>query len=311
MTIIDYIRKKAESMFFVDNWKVAVVRSSITSFLDDQQGEAVDLPIFSNDTLRCAADPFGLEVDGDLYVLFEEYNYRTRLGHISYVKLDGDDNIVDYGTAIKESFHMSYPYIVEEGQEIYCVPETSNAGGLFLYRAVEFPGKWVREKLLIDELECIDASVFNYGNSWWIISTASKDNGFNRDLYIFYSDSLKGPWRQHSGNPVKSDVSSARPGGTPFVHNGVLYRPAQNSMESYGHNIVINRVTELTRDGFAEEEFQIIGPSVGPQLRDGLHTLSSVNDNITLLDSMEKLFVPKVFFYKLFHKLKRHNERVY
>ena len=62
------------------------------------------------------------------------------------------------------------------------------------------------------------------------------------DLHIWWSDDLFGQWRPHAANPVKIDARSARPAGTPFVHAGTLYRPAQDCSHTYGGAVAICRV---------------------------------------------------------------------
>ncbi len=47
-------------------------------------------------------------------------------------------------------------------------------------------------------------------------------------------EGLEGPWEPHRRNPVKCDVRGSRPAGTPFVHGGELYRPAQDGSKRYG-----------------------------------------------------------------------------
>ena len=103
-----------------------------------------------------------------------------------------------------------------------------------------------------------------------------------------------GPWRAHPGNPVKVDIRSARPGGTPFVQDGVLYRPAQDCSRTYGGRIIINRVLTLTPLAFREEAFVPVDPEHAGPYPSGLHTLCEVG-NTTLIDGRRFVFVPAEF----------------
>ena len=96
----------------------------------------------------------------------------------------------------------------------------------------------------------------------------------------------------HAANPVKLDVRSARPAGTPFVHNGHLYRPAQDCSGSYGGKTVINRVIRLTPTEFEEEQVAVIKPYKNSPYPDGIHTIS-VAGNMTIIDGAKKVFVGK------------------
>ena len=93
-------------------------------------------------------------------------------------------------------------------------------------------------------------------------------------------------------NPVKSDIRSSRPGGTPFVVDGVLHRPSQDDSRVYGGRLVINRVVELTPDRFGEEPVRAVGPD--PAYPDGLHTLSAAGRR-TLVDGNHRHLVPDAF----------------
>src|SRR5439155_16783323 len=115
---------------------------------------------------------------------------------------------------------------------------------------------------------------------WWLACTR-RDVGENMPLFVWHARSLEGPWEPHALNPVKADIRSSRPAGTPFVHRDILYRPAQDSSRMYGGGIVINRVLRLTPTEFKEEPAAAVEPfSEGP-FPDGIHTLSAVGE-ITL-----------------------------
>lgn len=99
---------------------------------------------------------------------------------------------------------------------------------------------------------------------------------------MWFAPSLDGPWQPHPLNPVKSEVTSSRPAGTPFVHDGRLFRPAQDDSGSYGRAMVINEVLRLTPEAFDEVVATRLGP-FGSGRPLGPHTLSAAGDR-TLLD---------------------------
>jgi hypothetical protein len=68
---------------------------------------------------------------------------------------------------------------------------------------------------------------------------------------------------EHENNPVKTDVRSARPGGTPHIDGEKLFRPAQYCAGEYGKKIVVSEVTKLTRTTFFEQKAYEIEPSLG------------------------------------------------
>ena len=98
------------------------------------------------------------------------------------------------------------------------------------------------------------------------------------------------PWFPHSKQPVKTDIQSSRPGGTPFIHEGKLYRPAQDCSRVYGGRVVINQITALSPNDFEEKTAAIVEPDKHGPYPDGLHTLSALGD-ITLVDSKREKFI--------------------
>jgi hypothetical protein len=123
-------------------------------------------------------------------------------------------------------------------------------------------------------------------------------------LFIYHADQFEGPWQPHQNNPVKSDVRSSRPGGTPFMLHGKLYRPAQDCSVSYGSAIAINEITELTENSFAEKTVRRIEPRAEWKFNKGLHTFSIVADNI-LIDAKRYAFNFDNFKHILARKIKR------
>ena len=109
----------------------------------------------------------------------------------------------------------------------------------------------------------------------------------NTELHLFYSETYDGPWTAHPLNPVKSNIRSARPAGTPFVHEGKLYRPSQDCASHYGSAITVNEVLVMTETEFREAEAFRVEPLADSAYPYGLHTLSQVGD-ATLIDGARK-----------------------
>ena len=65
-----------------------------------------------------------------------------------------------------------------------------------------------------------------------------------------------------------------------------LYRPAQNSSGRYGYGMSINRITQLDRQTFREEEVSTVLPNWNKNLI-GTHTISMAGD-LTVIDCLVK-----------------------
>jgi hypothetical protein len=111
----------------------------------------------------------------------------------------------------------------------------------------------------------------------------------NEALRIWHAPALTGPWTPHARDPVKVDRSSSRPAGTPFVRDGVLYRPGQDCSLRYGGRVVLNRVDTLTPERYTETPVAAVEPFAAAGFPAGLHTLSAVGAR-TLVDGNARRF---------------------
>ena len=288
------IVRKFQEMFRSEQWNIGIVEQPIHQFLEGGPCSGVKwLPTPVRQ--RYFADPFGLASGSRLTVLAEDWDYRAGKGCVSAVEFDGEWGHPEQVMA--RPVHMSYPYLLQDGGDIYCIPETHQAREVALLKADSFPSQWRRVATLIRDFAAVDATVFQHNGRWWLLCTDFDADSLST-LHAWYSPRLLGPWRPHAGNPIKVDVRSSRPAGTPFVHNGSLYRPAQDCSDSYGAAIAINRIRRLTPDDFAEETVAVIEPERKGGFPSGLHTLASV-ENMTLVDGKRSVFVPEVFFDSL------------
>ena len=264
--------------FKLESWNLGVIDCPISDFLSNSHRPPVKWCGHVSDSIFLA-DPFGFEVDGLRYVLHEEFDYAAWRGSISSFSFDGNTWQEVSRDALGASGHSSYPFIIRSGDEIYCMPESYEAREVALYKFVT-PTKWERVATLISDLAAIDSSVFQHDGLWWLTCT-DQEAGSNDKLLLWYASDLFGPWRPHAANPVKLDVRSSRPAGTPFVHNGRLYRPAQDCSRVYGGRIVINEITRLTTEEFEEQPVSYVEPT--EPFAAGVHTISALG-NMTIVD---------------------------
>jgi hypothetical protein len=270
-----------------EHWYPGLVRRPIASFLAGSEYHVEWLP--RSAAGRYAADPFGCAANGEVYAFCEEYDFLDKRGFLSVAALPrpGGDPFV-FTPIMRTAHHLSYPYIIEYDGAIYCLPEASESGEVALYRARRFPFEWEKTAVLLAGFGGVDNTVVRHLDRWWMFCTSREAP--NRELYIWFADKLEGPWSGHARNPVKCDVRSSRCAGTPFVENGILYRPAQDCAGSYGRRVVINAVRELTPSRFKEETVAYVAPNRRGPNPDGVHTLSAVG-SWTLIDGKCRRFV--------------------
>jgi hypothetical protein len=157
--------------------------------------------------------------------------------------------------------------------------------------------------VLLRDFAALDATVIRHNGRWWLFCTCQDDLPECK-LFLWHAPDLLGPWEPHALAPVKCDVRCSRPGGTPFVHQGELYRPTQDSSAGYGSALSINRVLRLTPEEFEEETVAHIRPPANGLYRDGIHTLSAVG-GMTVLDGKRMTPVTGLALRRLLYKLKR------
>jgi len=208
-----------------------------------------------------AADPFVIEADGETYVFFEDDSKRGP-ATISYVRLDrGGLRDGAPATALERPYHLSYPFVFRHAGGIFMIPESSENRTIELYRADAFPSSWTLERVLLEDIRALDATLVDVdGRLWLFVSVAEPGAAPNDELHLFSADSLEGPWEPHPANPVVSDVRSARPAGRIFRHAGDLIRPSQDCSRRYGYAVVFNRIDVLTDDDYVESPIGRIDP---------------------------------------------------
>jgi hypothetical protein len=294
------------SMLFSEDWNVGIVEAPIASFLDPQFIPKIAWLPRQHGRARFVADPFAIPSAKGLTLLVEEFDNDRYQGFLSTIAWVPGGPVPPPRTILDERKHMSYPFPVEHDGDLFVIPETSSKREVALYRLDLSAGTCVRARLLISDFAGLDATVVHHDSMWWLFCT-SKDELPECKLYLYYSDDLLGPWIPHGLNPVKCDARSSRPGGTPFVADGKLYRPAQDASNGYGGALTINLVTVLTRDQFEEQPIRSLGPIPGSPYPDGLHTLSAAGSR-TLIDGKRLVFTPERISRRVLHKMRRIRE---
>jgi len=266
------LRRATEARLTVGQWQLAYRFAGAEPWSGSLEGFHRLVPPVD----RFWADPFPITVDGRHYIFFEELPFAAGKGHISVVEVDAAGNASEPRRVLERDYHLSYPFLVEDGQ-LYMIPETASNRTVEIYRCVQFPHRWKLERVLLHDLWCADATLHRDGDRWWMFASCCVDGGeMNDELNLFHAESLLGDWKPHRRNPVRSDVRGARPAGRIFAQDGALYRPGQVCTPIYGAAIALNRITRLDEHGYAEEEVRRIA-AAGPGLI-GMHTINRAGE---------------------------------
>lgn len=224
---------------------------------------------------RIWADPFIVEDAGKTFVFFEEMLFSEKRGRISVGEWTGKE-LKNTRAVLSAGHHLSYPQVFTHAGTRWLTAEAASSGKLTAYRCVKWPDEW-EPCAVVSERPILDPSVFLHGGRWWLFGNLAAGPGAKADddLHLFFSDDpLANNWTPHPLNPVVSDARHARGAGRPYVHNGKLYRPAQDCAGGYGRKVVLREITTLTPDDFAEKTVETLAPEeLGPHAI-ALHTLN-------------------------------------
>jgi hypothetical protein len=227
---------------------------------------------------RFYADPFPVTWQGRTFVFFEDLDHRVGKGIISAVEFDGAGPVGNVIPVLEESWHLSYPFLIERDGELWMIPESSEHRDVPLYRCVRFPDKWERHSTLLSGLELADATITRHnGINYLFGAWRDGTGGYSDTLAIFYAEHLFGPWLPHSSNPVLVDRASTRPAGNFATLNGKLWRPVQDCADGYGSGLGLAEIVELTPTTYRQVVRHSIRPGPAWPGRK-VHTLNRCGD---------------------------------
>jgi hypothetical protein len=229
-------------------WFVAWRFDPIYTLLDRR---SAIFSVLADDGNRYYADPFPFRRNGQDFVFVEEFFYASGRGCISVASIK-DGVASTPRPVLEEPHHLSYPFIFEHDNEVWMIPESGEARGVYLYRAEQFPYRWKREACLIDGIEAYDATLLHHTGRVWLFVCERIWNSSSWDiLSLFHADSLTGPWLP-AHNPVLVDATMSRPAGAIIQRHGHQIRPAQDCSREYGGAVPLCRVDRLEPDDFSQ-----------------------------------------------------------
>ncbi len=239
------------------------------------------------------ADPFVWTKEGRTVCFVEDFDYTQNIAWISAVEIFEDNSYKILGDVIKEPFHMSFPYLFEYENELYMIPETTQAKSIRLYKCTEFPMKWEFQHELMKDVHTADTMVFPHDGKWWMLTNLSTPGNEDQaaQLFAFYNDSpLSTSWTPHKQNPVVFDSDCGRNGGILFTENGTPVRGRQKqAFNIYGAALSIAKIERLDENRYEEE----LIANIKPDFFEGLSATHHIHaqGNVTVYDFMryEKL----------------------
>lgn len=254
----------------IETWSIAYRKRKPGLLFEDSSG----FKVIDNGHKGWYADPFLFDYEGKTYLFAEFFSYDIGRGVLVYAVYDDEkDCFSDFKEIIREDYHLSYPFVFTGNDgNIYMMPESNEANELYLYRAVSFPAKWEKHKVILDSIKVVDTTPFEYNDKHYAFSLELDDNML---LLEFDSDySIKD--KTHLSN----DMSFARAGGRVFDHNGKQIYVAQDCKEDYGKAINLIEF-DLKDKCFNHNLIKTINPGnvelINAKKSSGIHTYNFSN----------------------------------
>ncbi len=238
------------------------------------------------------ADPFLRVHGGRVYCFVEDYVYATNRAHISVLEITKAD-VKCLGVALREAFHLSFPFLFEYGGNLYMCPETSESNQIRIYKCDEFPLRWSLDSIAIDGISAADSMFFEHRGRWWLLTSIDRAglNDHCSELCLFYApDPLGGAWTPHPMNPLYIDTDMGRNAGL-IVDGGRIYRAAQRQgFDQYGEGLALYEIIELDETRYSERKVTDIRHDY-LQRSLGSHHISSTG-GVTVVDFKTHCFAP-------------------
>lgn len=264
------------------DWNIGLLHQPIRVLLDEQASMNVRwFPPPSSGKGRM--EPFGyLAADGELNVLYHKVDGNTGGSSIARLR-PKPDNILKRSRAMLEvERDHAYPYVVLVNGAPHVLRTVRSEGTTDLYRVNDANDGLDPVSVLLD-VALHSPTLFEHEGRWWLMGTQEPLR--DAALYMYHGASPTGPFAPHLLNPVKCDVRSARPAGTPFSHEGVLWRPALDVSDPQRPAVVLNKLLSLSPEAFAEEPGRMLEGFTSTAYGRGVRTLCAMGE-VTLVDGL-------------------------
>lgn len=232
------------------------------------------------------ADPFLFVKNEKLYLFYESKDFFSP-GVIMMTCTADLKNWSKPVVVLKESFHLSYPWVFEEEGKIYMIPETGSDKSIRLYEAAnddltEF--KLVK-KLLEQHKDMVcrigygDTSIYKKEGKYYLMTMLQHEEPVNI-LELYVSDALEGPYIPHPCSPIAKDNKIGRDAGCWLELGGKLLRFSQDCVHRYGDNVNVSVINKLTPTEYEEYLVQEkIIPTDVPFYKEGGHQFNVTKFN--------------------------------
>lgn len=287
------LAKLLAKCFRLEQWGIGWAQADIMEFID--QPQSIFFQWFApRDPRTFLADPFIVRIQGRPFILAEKL---VRGSHGQIVLMDPEDPEKER-LLLSKRWHLSYPFIVRDGDTQWIVPEQGASNSVGFYRW-EADGRLSEEASHgLPDCDALDSTFLFHEGRWWMFSTRMHGASPHGPLLLHFANRLTGPYEPHPANPIQTDLARSRPAGRIISRNGRLIRPAQDCSGTYGAAIVLNEITRLTPEAYEEQVIARIEPKhIQGAFPDGSHHIDHAEGWI-VIDSKRFVWHPLAWWYK-------------
>ncbi len=189
------------------------------------------------------ADPF-YAPNGDLLV--EALSARSGRGELHRIGTAGSAKLsVNPG-------HHSYPAMVEEAGQWYCVPEIAQWSGPVAYRIVGDSLEPAATLQIEGSPRLTDPTFLRHDSKLYLLGNVASEG--SNVLRLWSADGLFAPFTEHPSSPVRISPRGGRMGGNIIADGKRLVRVGQDFTRDYGDGLILFEIDELTPETYREHE---------------------------------------------------------
>lgn len=261
-------------------WNLGIYPHPISSLLEEEGNTNVRW-LTSPSPGSSRTEPFGYHhTDGQFNVLYRKNDGPGSIGTIARIRPKSDGVLKRSRTMLSTASPLGYPFVVARPDGVHVVISYPHQQRTELFRVPGSNDALDHVRTLLDKA-LMNPTLVEHGGRWWLFGTdLDAPDGV---LRIHHAATFEGPYIPHAQDPVKMTGSGCRPAGTPFVHDGHLWRPSLDNSDQNVPAVILNRILELTPDRFQEEAVRTFTGFPGTLYGSGIRTVCDMGD-FTLVD---------------------------
>lgn len=247
---------------YLENFSIRVFAQSADTPMFSMEGMRPvldiksDTSLFNPNATVILADPFLFVKDGTLYLFYERLDKWEGTGRICMRSTRDMQVWTEEKDVLIEPFHLSFPYVFEDGGKVYMLPETGADKSIRLYEATDDSlTRWRLVKKLMEDVKPWYDSVIYKRDEKYYLFTGTDDN-VHQVEHLFVSDRLTGPYTEHPMSPIYSGRDGGRNAGSIIEHKAKMHRPVQVCINGYGEQTSVMEIERLTPTEYSENLFK-------------------------------------------------------